>query len=81
MSLPSARITRLHRFPKNILFDEKIGGSFHMSVDAGYPETGNVNKSSIHGDFICEGRKDSEIWVDGELFYKTGSSRFSASFS
>ncbi len=60
------------RFTKSILFDEKIGGSIHMAVGAGYPETGSVNKSSIHWDFICDMRDDSEIWVDGELFYKNG---------
>ena len=62
----------ISRFTKSILFDEKIGGSFHMAVGAGYPETGSVNKSSIHWDFICDMREDSEILVDGELFYKNG---------
>ncbi|MBU1660883.1 MAG: aminopeptidase [Chloroflexi bacterium] len=63
------------RFTKSILFDEKIGGSFHMAVGAGYPETGSVNKSSIHWDFICDVREDSEIRVDGELLYKDGQFR------
>ncbi|GAB4528967.1 MAG: aminopeptidase [Anaerolineales bacterium] len=62
----------IKRFTKSILFDEKIGGSIHMAVGAGYPETGSKNKSSIHWDFICDMRDDSEIWVDGELFYKNG---------
>jgi aminopeptidase len=62
----------IQKFTKSILFDEKIGGSFHMAVGAGYPETGSVNKSSIHWDFICDIRADSEIWVDGELFYQDG---------
>lgn len=60
------------QFTGNILFDEKIGGTFHMALGAGYPETGNHNKSSIHWDMICDIRKDSEIKVDGELFYKDG---------
>ncbi|MBC8330583.1 MAG: aminopeptidase [Anaerolineae bacterium] len=59
-------------FTKSILYDEKIGGSFHMAVGAGYPETGSVNKSSIHWDFICDIQTDSEIRVDGELLYKDG---------
>jgi aminopeptidase len=62
----------IQQFTKSILFDEKIGGSFHMAVGAGYPETGSVNKSSIHWDFICDVREDSEIRVDGELLYKDG---------
>jgi aminopeptidase len=62
----------IQKFTKSILFDEKIGGSFHMAVGAGYPETGSKNKSSIHWDFICDVRKDSEIRVDGDLLYKDG---------
>ncbi len=62
----------IQRFTKNILFDEKIGGSFHLALGAGYPESGSVNKSSIHWDFICDMKKDSQILVDGELFYKNG---------
>jgi aminopeptidase len=62
----------IQQFTGNILFDEKIGGSFHMALGAGYPETGSKNKSAIHWDMICDLRKDSEILVDGELFYKNG---------
>ncbi len=62
----------IDRFTKNILFDEKIGGSFHMALGAGYPETGSRNQSLIHWDMICDMRSDSEIVVDGEVFYKNG---------
>lgn len=62
----------IDRFTQNILFDEKIGGTFHMALGAGYPETGSLNKSAIHWDMICDLRKESEIKVDGELFYKNG---------
>jgi aminopeptidase len=62
----------INKFTGNILFDEKIGGTFHMALGAGYPETGSRNKSSIHWDMICDLRTDSEILVDGELFYKNG---------
>jgi aminopeptidase len=62
----------IQKFSKNILFDEKIGGTLHMAVGAGYPETGSKNQSAIHWDFICDMRDDSEIVVDGELFYKNG---------
>ena len=62
----------IDRFTGNILFDEKIGGTFHMALGAGYPETGSHNKSAIHWDMICDLRTDSEILVDGELFYKNG---------
>jgi aminopeptidase len=62
----------INQFTGNILFDEKIGGTFHMALGAGYPETGSKNKSSIHWDMICDLRTDSEILADGELFYKNG---------
>ncbi|MCB9113163.1 MAG: aminopeptidase [Anaerolineales bacterium] len=62
----------IQQFTGNILFDEKIGGSFHMALGNGYPETGSKNKSVIHWDMICDMRTDSEILVDGELFYKNG---------
>jgi len=60
------------RITKNILFDEKIGGSIHMALGAGYPETGSVNRSAIHWDMITDMQDGGEILVDGELFYKDG---------
>ena len=62
----------IDRFTGQILFDEKIGGSFHMAVGAGYPETGSKNKAPIHWDMICDLRDGGEIWVDGDLLYKNG---------
>jgi aminopeptidase len=62
----------IDRFTSQILFDEKIGGSFHMALGAGYPETGSKNTSKIHWDMICDMRKDSEIVVDNEVIYKDG---------
>jgi aminopeptidase len=62
----------IDRFTGNILFDEKIGGSFHMALGAGYPETGSVAESAIHWDMICDLQHDSQITVDGELFYQNG---------
>src|SRR5262249_35719587 len=62
----------INRFTGNILFDEKIGGTIHMAVGRGYPETGSHNESAIHWDMICDMRTDSEITVDGDLLYKNG---------
>lgn len=64
--------TKIDRFIKNILFDEKIGGTIHMALGAGYPETGSLNKSAIHMDMICDMRDGGQIHVDGELFYDSG---------
>jgi aminopeptidase len=60
------------QFTGNILFDEKIGGTFHMALGAGYPETGSKNKSAIHWDLICDMRTDAEIAVDGDVIYRNG---------
>ncbi len=62
----------IQQFTRNILFDEKIGGTVHMACGAGYPDTGNHNESAIHWDMICDMRSGGEIFVDGELFYKDG---------
>lgn len=62
----------INQFTGSILFDEKIGGTIHMALGAGYPDTGSKNRSTIHWDMICDMRNDSTIHVDGELFYKNG---------
>jgi aminopeptidase len=59
------------RFSRNILFDEKIGGTFHLAVGAGYPDTGALNTSAVHWDLIADAR-DAEISADGEVFYRNG---------
>lgn len=62
----------INRFTRNILFDEKLGGTFHLALGAGYPDTGSLNTSSIHWDMICDMRTDSQMQVDGELIYRDG---------
>ena len=59
------------RFTKNMLFDEKMGGTIHLAVGAGYPESGSRNESGIHWDMLCD-MSDAEITTDGDLFYKNG---------
>ncbi len=61
----------IQRFTKNMLFDEKIGGTIHLAVGAGYPETGSKNESGLHWDMLCD-MSQAEITVDGDLFYKDG---------
>src|SRR5271157_5043525 len=62
----------IKQFTREILFDEKIGGSFHMALGSGYPETGSTNESAIHWDMVCDLRDGGEIRVDDTLFYKNG---------
>ena len=56
----------------NTLFDEKIGGSFHMALGRGMPETGSVNESAIHWDMVCDLSQGGRIWADDRLIYENG---------
>jgi aminopeptidase len=61
---------------KDILFDEKIAGSFHLTPGQAYKEADNGNKSQIHWDMVCIQRKDyggGEIYFDEKLIRKDGS--------
>jgi aminopeptidase len=62
----------ISRFTKNILYDEKIGGTFHFALGSGFGEAGGGNESSIHWDLITDATKETEMRADGELFYKDG---------
>jgi aminopeptidase len=63
---------RIKRNTRNILFDEKMGGTVHLALGASYPETGGLNQSALHWDMICDLRKSGEVWVDDTLFLKDG---------
>jgi aminopeptidase len=60
---------------RDILFDEKIAGSFHFTPGQAYDDCGNGNKSQVHWDMVCIQRPDyggGEIWFDGKLVRKDG---------
>jgi len=57
---------------KNILFDEKIGGTIHMAVGQSYIQTGGKNQSVIHWDLISDMKDGGEIWADEEMVYQNG---------
>ena len=59
-------------FTRNILFDEKIGGTMHLALGSAYPEVGGVNRSALHWDMICDLRAGGEVYADGELVYRDG---------
>lgn len=63
---------RINRFIKNMLFDEKIGGTIHLALGFGFPRVGGKNESAIHWDMLCDMRDGGQIFVDGELFYESG---------
>jgi aminopeptidase len=61
------------RFTKDMLFDEKMGGTIHIALGRGIPETGSTNKSAIHWDMLKDMKQGGRIYADGELFYENGS--------
>jgi aminopeptidase len=74
----------LRDFINNTFFDEKIGGTFHIALGAGFPETGSTNESGLHWDMVCDLRPGcafkspgGTIHADGELIQKDGAFVFS----
>jgi aminopeptidase len=55
----------IQRYTKNTLFDEKIGGTCHFALGAGYPESGNTNESGLHWDMVVDLRQGGMITIDG----------------
>ena len=53
------------RYTRNTLFDEKIGGTVHFALGAGYPETGNNNQSGLHWDMVVDLRHGGFVEIDG----------------
>ncbi|MFH1688748.1 MAG: aminopeptidase [Candidatus Eisenbacteria bacterium] len=62
----------IQKFTKNTLFDEKIGGTFHMALGASLPESGGKNESGVHWDIVNDMRNGGKIYADGKIIYKDG---------
>jgi aminopeptidase len=62
----------INRFTRDILFDEKIGGTMHVALGGGFEEAGTQNTSDLHWDLICDLREEGEVYADGELVWKAG---------
>jgi aminopeptidase len=62
----------IDRFTRDILFDEKIGGTMHVALGGGFLESGSQNTSDMHWDLICDLREEGEVYADGELVWKAG---------
>jgi aminopeptidase len=63
----------IDRFTRDILFDEKIGGTMHVALGGGFDEAGTENTSDLHWDLICDLREEGEVYADGELVWRAGS--------
>jgi aminopeptidase len=62
----------IDRFTRDILFDEKIGGTMHFALGSSFKKIGGQNESGLHWDMICDLRADGEVYADGELVWKAG---------
>ena len=62
----------IDRFTRNILFDEKIGGTMHLALGMGFETLGGQNRSALHLDLICDLRREGEVYADGELVWRNG---------
>jgi len=60
------------RFTQNTLFDEKIGGTMHFALGAGFADLGAENESALHWDLVCDLREEGEVYADGELVWRAG---------
>lgn len=67
---------KIKKFVKQILFDEKIGGTIHLALGMAYPETGGENKSALHWDMIKDLRKGGKIIIDGKVIQENGKFKF-----
>jgi aminopeptidase len=62
----------IDRFSKDILLDEKIGGTVHIALGRAYPECGGVNESAIHWDIVKDLRQEGAVFVDGAVVLERG---------
>jgi aminopeptidase len=62
----------IRQFTRNTLFDEKIGGTFHLAVGTALPETGGKNRSGLHWDMVCDLRKGGLVELDGKAISRNG---------
>ena len=62
---------RIKRFTRNILFDEKIGGTIHLAIGRAYKECGGRNRSAVHWDMI-KTMKPGRIIVDDMVMQENG---------
>jgi aminopeptidase len=62
----------IDRGTREVLLDEKIGGTVHMAVGASYPESGGENESAVHTDLVCDLRLGGKLEVDGVVMQEDG---------
>ena len=64
----------IDRGTRDVLLDEKIGGTVHLAVGASYPESGGTNESAVHTDMVCDLRRGGKIRSTASCFRRTAAS-------
>jgi aminopeptidase len=59
-------------FTRDILLDEKMGGTIHLAIGRSYPESGGKNDSAVHWDMIKDLRTQGELYLDGRPVLRAG---------
>jgi aminopeptidase len=62
----------IQRFMRNTLFDEKIEGTVHIALGAGFPQLGGTNVSTVHWDMVKDLRQGGRIELDGRVVQQDG---------
>ena len=62
----------IDRGTREVLLDEKIGGTIHMAFGQSYPESGGTNESAVHTDLVCDLRLGGKLEVDGVVMQEDG---------
>src|SRR5437764_14420679 len=62
----------IQRYMKNTLFDEKIDGTVHLAIGAGFPALGGRNESVVHWDMVKDLRPGGQLLCDGEVVQENG---------
>jgi aminopeptidase len=62
----------IKHFCRDILLDEKIGGTVHIALGRAYPDTGGANQSAIHWDIVKDMRQEGQVYLDDRLIFEKG---------
>src|SRR3989344_1602223 len=59
--------SKIQKFVKSILFDEKISGTIHLALGRAYKEGGGTNESALNWDMIKDLRQEGKVIIDGKV--------------
>jgi aminopeptidase len=62
----------VNRFCKDILLDEKMGGTIHLALGRAYPECGGTNQSALHWDIVKDLRREGTVYLDDTPIFEKG---------